>query len=327
MEYSQVVLMLVRLVVSDVQSKVKVMTARYLQICFASSPYASYPLCPSGFASTEATFDGYTKRQFTLNRRGRFFLGKEPLGVLGGVEFNEDKTLNITVAKLPDARTILTLQNAEIFVPEMPEKPKNEKKEKKKSNASVKIVAVVVVLILVYGFLFILFKVSTFSGVIIGILVWFCVICKPKSEQMADCDDASPEPCGRSSTPPPRNLSAKLEANSVSNVTTTGIKTTNVTVSETRQTYFKHYDYDNPNYSKPEANRTLMFGNKNAIFIRQSDNFKAYFFSLTNNNTLVNKSFDKKRGETDLILHLELFLFGDVCTKLKTKRTISISLA
>uniref|UniRef100_A0A7E4VEZ6 Ephrin RBD domain-containing protein n=1 Tax=Panagrellus redivivus TaxID=6233 RepID=A0A7E4VEZ6_PANRE len=179
-----------------------------IQICFASSPYASYPLCPPGFASTEAIIKGYMKHEFTLNRQGQLFLGKVSYGMMGTVEFNEDKSLNITTAELPDAKTIVTLENAEIFVPEMPEKPKNA--TKKKSNASVRIVAVVVILILV--------------GVIVGILVWFCVTRKPKSEQMVDCDYQDDTPIRKSSTH--RKPSAKMPANNVSNIMTTITQTT-----------------------------------------------------------------------------------------------------
>uniref|UniRef100_A0A7E4V8J4 Uncharacterized protein n=1 Tax=Panagrellus redivivus TaxID=6233 RepID=A0A7E4V8J4_PANRE len=231
MEYFSAVLQLVFLSVCKVQGKVDLKKGRIervsfdgdalvivvdnsggnygdLVICFASLPEEVYRTCPSGFTGTSISLKSYTTREVTLNRQGEL-LEKEAYGI-GPVAFNENKTLNITVAELPNALAIVTLQNAEIFEPEKPEKPKSF--IKKKSNASVKIVAVVVVLILV--------------GVITGILVWFCVIRKSKSEQMAEFDD-------QDDSPPPQqfrratsqNLSAKLPAKSISNKTTTPIQT------------------------------------------------------------------------------------------------------
>uniref|UniRef100_A0A7E4V8E9 Uncharacterized protein n=1 Tax=Panagrellus redivivus TaxID=6233 RepID=A0A7E4V8E9_PANRE len=247
MDSFAVVLFLVCLAVSDVQGKVDLKKGHVervsfegdelvivvdnsgghggsFQLCFASVPDASYELCPSGFTLATAPIRANMKTQITVNRQSQF--SGAVLQTWEEIKFNEDKTLNITVAELPDARTIVTLENAEIFVPE---KPKEDIIfTKKKSNASATtatIVAVVVVLILVYGFLFILFKASTFSGVIIGILVWFCVIRKPKSKQLAECDtqDDSPRPREKSLTP--QNLSAKTPA-SISNTMTTAIQTT-----------------------------------------------------------------------------------------------------
>uniref|UniRef100_A0A7E4VGX5 CUB domain-containing protein n=1 Tax=Panagrellus redivivus TaxID=6233 RepID=A0A7E4VGX5_PANRE len=182
----------------------------YLQICFASSPEDYYRLCPSGFTGTIIAIKRYTKREFTLNREGQFLKGGFNWEMLGTAKFNEDRTINITATEVPDPRTLLILQNAEIFVPEKPEKLKNV--TKKNSDASVRIAAFVVVLILV--------------SVIIGILVWFCVIRKPESEQMAQCadqDDSPSQKCRRST---PQKSPSKKSVKRASNTTPTTICTT-----------------------------------------------------------------------------------------------------
>uniref|UniRef100_A0A7E4VEX2 Uncharacterized protein n=1 Tax=Panagrellus redivivus TaxID=6233 RepID=A0A7E4VEX2_PANRE len=76
--------------------------------------------------------------------------------------------LGAKLTEIPDPRTVVTLENAEIFVPQRLQG--SEVVKTKRSNVpTVKIIALIVVVILVC--------------VVGGILVWFCIISKRKQNQ------------------------------------------------------------------------------------------------------------------------------------------------
>uniref|UniRef100_A0A7E4V7D2 Cadherin domain-containing protein n=1 Tax=Panagrellus redivivus TaxID=6233 RepID=A0A7E4V7D2_PANRE len=174
----------------------------WLQLCFASAPDTSYRLCPTGFIHATLPIRANEKLRLTVNRGGQ--LPESILRTLQDIKFNEDNTLNITMVQLPDTRTIVVLENAEIFVPEVPKEDKVVTKEK--SSASVKVVTVVVVFLLV--------------GVIIGILVCFCVIRRPESKQIDECNDQDDSPTPHRKSATPQKLSTKTPAERASNTTT-----------------------------------------------------------------------------------------------------------
>uniref|UniRef100_A0A7E4VCZ4 Uncharacterized protein n=1 Tax=Panagrellus redivivus TaxID=6233 RepID=A0A7E4VCZ4_PANRE len=151
-----------------------------LTLCFGSSPEASYQPCPLGFARFRIQVGANDKMRFTINRQGEFVEGSLWLKTFGSVKFNDDGTLNIMVVQLPDAKTTVTLSNAEIFVPE---KQVDDIVRKKKSNlGTVGIVTIIIVLIVV--------------GVIVGIFVWCCITrtSKPKQPPESNQQDNAPQP-------------------------------------------------------------------------------------------------------------------------------------
>uniref|UniRef100_A0A7E4ZTT8 Galectin n=1 Tax=Panagrellus redivivus TaxID=6233 RepID=A0A7E4ZTT8_PANRE len=104
-----------------------------LTICFGASPESSYQPCPLGFARFTLTIGANDKTRFTINRQGQFVTGSSWLKIRGSIKFNNYGTLNIMVVQLPDAKTIVTLPNAEIFVPK---KSEDEKTVEKKSKGA-----------------------------------------------------------------------------------------------------------------------------------------------------------------------------------------------
>uniref|UniRef100_A0A7E4VBW6 SHSP domain-containing protein n=1 Tax=Panagrellus redivivus TaxID=6233 RepID=A0A7E4VBW6_PANRE len=118
-----------------------------LKICFGSTPEASFPPCPTGFVRKTIEIPASSNRQFSLTRHGQLLKDGLPVEMLGKVEFNEDGTLNITVAELPDVKTAVSLPNAKIYVPE---KPEEEQKVKKESNGATIGIIVGVVALLVF---------------------------------------------------------------------------------------------------------------------------------------------------------------------------------
>uniref|UniRef100_A0A7E4VBJ1 CUB domain-containing protein n=1 Tax=Panagrellus redivivus TaxID=6233 RepID=A0A7E4VBJ1_PANRE len=190
-----------------------------LIICFGSSPDASHPPCPLGYARFSLGIGGNRKVRFIINRQGQFVGGY--YSTLGNVKFNDDGTLNIMVLQLPDAKTVVTLPNADIFVPE---KQVDAIVKKKRSNAgTVGIIAIIIVLIVI--------------GVIVGILVWCCITCtsKPKQTPEFNRQDDSPHPqqFRRQTQSTYRKSSSIKPAKRASNTTSSKPKTSHT---------FKSYD-------------------------------------------------------------------------------------
>uniref|UniRef100_A0A7E4ZUW1 DUF2807 domain-containing protein n=1 Tax=Panagrellus redivivus TaxID=6233 RepID=A0A7E4ZUW1_PANRE len=83
-----------------------------LKICFGSSPGVAHPLCPAGYARLSVEVNGHEEMRLTVNRQGQVFKAGAVLSTLGTIKLNNEGTLNITVAKLPDAKTTVTRPNA-----------------------------------------------------------------------------------------------------------------------------------------------------------------------------------------------------------------------
>uniref|UniRef100_A0A7E4VBI5 Uncharacterized protein n=1 Tax=Panagrellus redivivus TaxID=6233 RepID=A0A7E4VBI5_PANRE len=183
-----------------------------LTLCFGSSPDESRQPCPLGYARFSQGIGANDKIRFIVNRRSQIFKGSAVLSPLGTIKFNDDGTLNIMVVQFPDAKTIVTLPNAEIFVPE---KQENAIVKKKRSNVgTVRVLAIIVVL--------------TVVGVIVGVLVWCCVIRTSKPKQTPECnpqDNSLPcrQFCHQKSTF--QKPSSKKPIKHVSKTTTTTVQT------------------------------------------------------------------------------------------------------
>uniref|UniRef100_A0A7E4ZTW8 Uncharacterized protein n=1 Tax=Panagrellus redivivus TaxID=6233 RepID=A0A7E4ZTW8_PANRE len=154
MTYSPVVLFILCLAACNVQGKVELKKGRIervkfdgddlaiavdntggkggrLDICFGSTPDVSDQPCPSGFTVATVSMRANSKLRLAVNRQGLFL--DTALSTVGDIKFNNDGTLNITVVGLPDARTVVVLENANIFEAE---KLEEEEKVKKKSNGA-----------------------------------------------------------------------------------------------------------------------------------------------------------------------------------------------
>uniref|UniRef100_A0A7E4ZV25 Uncharacterized protein n=1 Tax=Panagrellus redivivus TaxID=6233 RepID=A0A7E4ZV25_PANRE len=185
-----------------------------LTLCFGSSPDESRQPCPLGYARFSQGIGGNHKVRFIINRQGRFVGDKSWLVMLGNVKFNGDGTLNIMVVQLPDARTTVTLPNAEIFVPE---KQLHVIVQKRRSNVgTVGILAIIIVLIVV--------------GAIVGIFVWCCITRTSKPKQTPELNHQDDSPPSQQFRHPkiltPRKPSSKHSIKRASNTTTTTVHTT-----------------------------------------------------------------------------------------------------
>uniref|UniRef100_A0A7E4W9K6 Protein kinase domain-containing protein n=1 Tax=Panagrellus redivivus TaxID=6233 RepID=A0A7E4W9K6_PANRE len=139
-----------------------------LQICFGSSPDTSFPPCLSGYARVSTEVPEHVKVRLIVNRQGQLLKDGAILSTSSAIRFNEDDTLNIMVAMLPDTKTTVTLPNAHIFVPEKPEEEKENKKESKSATIGITVGVVALVILVI--------------GIVAGIGIWLYRRRKSKKE-------------------------------------------------------------------------------------------------------------------------------------------------
>uniref|UniRef100_A0A7E4V889 CUB domain-containing protein n=1 Tax=Panagrellus redivivus TaxID=6233 RepID=A0A7E4V889_PANRE len=140
------------------------------RMCVRTSMKSPSDECPDGYRQLAYYFGDKKVRKFQMNRQGEVF-GMGLVFNLESVLFNEDDTLNVFVDLLPNPSTIITLLNAERYVPPEPTDTTTTGKSSKATAIGITVGVIMSVIVVV---------------AIIATVVGMCIYCRKKTQKEVD---------------------------------------------------------------------------------------------------------------------------------------------